>query len=111
MSQVYYISMSQIQHVFYFVCSHDSSRNILWSYVGDDCIIKMLTELNQLSEECINEMKKNEEIEMDEDDYVDFVMLKFVIFVIRNSIRKISKLEIMIIQQENIGVQLIKNVI
>ena len=48
---------------------------------------------------------------MDEYDYIDFSNAKICHVAIRHSIRKISKLEITIIQQENTGARLIKHVI
>jgi hypothetical protein len=44
---------------YFFVCTFDSSRNKLRTFVGDNGIIDMLNELKLLADECINEMKEN----------------------------------------------------
>ena len=53
---------------YYFVCTYDSSRNILKTFEGDSCIEEMVIELKGLSDKCIEEMRKNEEIEMSKAD-------------------------------------------
>ena len=45
---------------FYFVCTFDTTRNILWSHVGTDCIEKMIIELSRIADKCIEEMQQNE---------------------------------------------------
>ena len=42
----------------YFVCTFDSSRNKLYEFIGDKCVIELLNTLKILADECIEEMKK-----------------------------------------------------
>ena len=37
----------------YIICTHDYSKNELWSYVGKDCVVKMLHKLNAASKRVI----------------------------------------------------------
>ena len=30
---------------FYLACTHDNTKNDLWSYVGEDCVCKLLVKL------------------------------------------------------------------
>ena len=41
----------------YFVCTYNN--NNLWSYVGKDCENKLLITLNELAEQCIEELHNN----------------------------------------------------
>ena len=52
--------------MFILVCTYDSSKNILWTYVGDDCISKTLMQLHIWSKEVIREMKYDEKTRMTE---------------------------------------------
>ena len=53
---------------FYFVCTYDSTQNVLWHDIGNNCVENMILELNKLSYNCINKMKHNEEMIMNEND-------------------------------------------
>ena len=44
---------------FYFVNTFEPIKNKLWSYVGQDCVSKLIIELNELSQECINKLTEN----------------------------------------------------
>lgn len=57
---------------FYFVCTFDSSRNKLYTFVGDDCLKKMMTELYKLADKCIEEMRENKRMVMTTDDERNF---------------------------------------
>ena len=48
---------------FYFVCTFDSSRNELFTYVGDDCLKEMTEKLFDVADKCIKEMKENKKSE------------------------------------------------
>ena len=41
---------------FYFVSTFNPKTNQTWSYVGKDCFSKLITDLNKLAQECIEEM-------------------------------------------------------
>jgi hypothetical protein len=43
---------------FYFVCTHDSSQNRLWTSTGENCVVELLKELHRTAKECIKEMRK-----------------------------------------------------
>ena len=45
---------------YYFVCTFDTTRNYIRSFVGNNCIVEMIEELDKLSEKCILEMQHNE---------------------------------------------------
>jgi hypothetical protein len=49
----------------YLVCTYDSSKNRLWTYVGEDCIVQMILELNRMAEEITKDMRKNEQDDHD----------------------------------------------
>ena len=42
---------------FYLVCTYDHSKNKLWHHVGEDCITKMILELNTTAKQCIEDRK------------------------------------------------------
>ena len=44
----------------------------MWSHVGEDAVYEMIIELSKLADECIEDMKKNQEMEMTEEDQLDF---------------------------------------
>ena len=46
-----------------FVNTFGPSINQTWSYVGKDCVSKLITELNKLAQECIKEMQKHTKYE------------------------------------------------
>ena len=47
---------------FYFVCTFDSSKNILETFEGETCIEDMVIRLHELSTECIEEMQHNQDM-------------------------------------------------
>jgi hypothetical protein len=55
-----------------FVCSFDSSRNYIQTFVGDDCVVNMLKDLTRLSDKCIEEMKQNAEMKLNNEDWKNF---------------------------------------
>ena len=57
---------------YYFVCTYDSSKNKLKTFEGDNCIEDMVVELKELSDECIEEMRKNEEMVLSKEDKFKF---------------------------------------
>ena len=66
----------------YLVCTYDSSKNRLWHYVGEDCVEQMLLELNRMAEECIADMRTNENMKFTwEDKNIFCLMLLAVIYV------------------------------
>ena len=57
----------------YIVCTYDSSKNELWSYVGKDCVVKMIHKLNAVSKKVIREMRFFfKKIHMTEEDTLNF---------------------------------------
>ena len=44
---------------YYFVCTYDSSKNKLMTFVGNDCIYKMIQSLMELAKKCVKILKKN----------------------------------------------------
>ena len=53
---------------YYFVCSFDSSRNYIKTFVGDTCLRDMVMELVEVSSACIKAMQHNEKMEMSPKD-------------------------------------------
>ena len=53
---------------YYFVCTFDSSKNVLKTFEGDSCIEDMVIELTDLSNKCIVEMRKNEQLKMSKEN-------------------------------------------
>ena len=47
---------------FYFVNTCKHIKNKLWSYVGKDCVSKLIIILNELAQECIDEMRENQKM-------------------------------------------------
>jgi hypothetical protein len=57
---------------YYFVCTYDSSRNRMRTFVGNDCVYEMMKELNILAKECVEAMKANQEMRMSKEDTANF---------------------------------------
>jgi hypothetical protein len=57
---------------YYFVCTFDSSRNKLRTFVGKHCVFEMVKELVQVAKDCIDEMKTNCEMRLSKEDVVAF---------------------------------------
>ena len=55
-----------------FICRHDERKNKMWIVYDEDSVYKMVIELNQLAEECIAEMRKNQEMELTTVDKMKF---------------------------------------
>ena len=49
---------------FYLVCDQDPSHNRLEYYIGENCIVDMLVEITNISDKCIKQMQKNQQIKM-----------------------------------------------
>ena len=49
---------------FYFVCTFDSSRNELFTFEGDNCVLDMISKLYEISDDCIAEMQQTHKIDM-----------------------------------------------
>jgi hypothetical protein len=56
----------------HFVCTYDSSKNRLWTYVGEDCVEQLLLELYRANQEFIQDMWHNERMIMTKEDYAKF---------------------------------------
>ena len=52
----------------YFVCTFDSSRNKLIFFEGRDCGINMIEQMRVLAKRCIDEMRKNQDMQLTEAD-------------------------------------------
>ena len=96
---------------YYFVCNFDDSRNKLKTVEGDSCIEDMIVDSSELSNTCIEEMRKNQDLVMSKQD-------KFVLYnsthcsICNGPFRDDEKnVEIMIIERVNLEEQLIINVI
>ena len=57
---------------YYFVCTYDSSKNVLKTFEGDTCIEDMVVDLTELSNQSIENMKKNQELKMSKEDNKKF---------------------------------------
>ena len=57
---------------YYFVCSFDSTRNVLKTFEGPTCVQDMIIELYEISERCVEEMKHNEDMKLTGEDKKDF---------------------------------------
>ena len=60
---------------FCFVCTYDSTQNVLWHDVSINCVENMIKELHKLAFIGIEEMKHNEKMVMNEKD-VKTLLLK-----------------------------------
>ena len=50
----------------YLVCEHDETQNKEFVWYGKNCIINMIFDLSIIAEECIENMRKNQEMEITE---------------------------------------------
>jgi hypothetical protein len=57
----------------YVVCTFDSSRNQLYNFIGENCVIELLNTLKTLANSCIEEMRKQTEIVMSRTNETDFI--------------------------------------
>jgi hypothetical protein len=53
---------------FYFVCTFDNTRNKLFTFVGKDCLKKMMEHLFIVADRCIEGMKENRRMVMTSED-------------------------------------------
>ena len=44
--------------MFYFVCTYDNSKNKLYTFEGEDCVVKMIRKLRSIGFDCIKKKKK-----------------------------------------------------
>ncbi|NDB82316.1 MAG: hypothetical protein EB127_06190, partial [Alphaproteobacteria bacterium] len=56
----------------YFVCTFDSSRNKLFTFVGKECLEQMILTLSDIADNCIEEMKENKRMVMTKGDEISF---------------------------------------
>jgi hypothetical protein len=57
---------------FHFVCTHDSARNEYQQFTGPDCVVQLITKLQELSERCVDEMRMNQEMIISREDTKQF---------------------------------------
>ena len=63
----------------YFVCTFYSSINILYEFIGENCVLKLLNTLKVLAGSCISEMKKCADIEVSKNSQMALNVLNNVI--------------------------------
>jgi hypothetical protein len=56
----------------YFVCTFDSSRNKLYNFIGENCVIDLLNTLKTLADSCIEEMRNHTKIIISKVDECNF---------------------------------------
>ena len=56
----------------HFVCTHNEHRNEYHHFVGPDCVIQIITKLQELAERCVEEMRVNQEMILSREDKKDF---------------------------------------
>ena len=66
-----------------FVNTFGPSINQTWSYVGKDCVSKLITELNKLAQECIIEMQKHTKYEKHMKKQIQLKKKQFVVFFVK----------------------------
>lgn len=62
---------------FYFVCTFDNSRNKLETFVGENCLEEMITEMKQYAKECIEEMREEMDMSLSFEEEMQFRKAKF----------------------------------
>jgi hypothetical protein len=61
------VSMHMVNSVrAYLVCEHDETQNKEFVWYGKNCIINMIFDLSIIAEECVEHMRKNQEMEITE---------------------------------------------
>ena len=50
------------------MCNFDETKNKIKTFEGANCIEDMIIELSELSDNCILEIKKNQELKMSKED-------------------------------------------
>ena len=58
--------------MFYFVCTYDNSKNKVYTFEGEDCVIKMIRKLRYIGFDCIKKMQQNTEMELTLQDQINF---------------------------------------
>ena len=99
---------------FYFVCTFDSSRNELFTFEGDNCLLDMINKLYEISDDCIAEMQQTHKIDMKPWDWSNHRNVTTCYLYdepFDNSDKTYIWLETMIICQDNIEEQQLVNVI
>jgi hypothetical protein len=86
----------------YFVCTFDSSRNKLYNFIGDNCVIDLLDTLTKLAKSCIEEMRKIQILKCLKIKKMIIDIANNVIYVKVNLQNQIIKLETTVIEQVNI---------
>ena len=61
---------------FFLVCSYDASQNTMWIATGEDCVAKMVVELDSLAKKCIAKMKEIEPMNLTRSDLSKFYNAK-----------------------------------
>jgi hypothetical protein len=56
----------------HFVCTHDENRNEYHQFTGADCVIQLITKLQELSERCLDEMRMCQEMIISREEKKDF---------------------------------------
>jgi hypothetical protein len=57
---------------FHFVCTHDETRNEYHQFTGEDCVVQLVTKLQELSERCWVKMRMNQEMTISREDKKQF---------------------------------------
>ena len=52
------LNISLTVQCFYFVCTYDNSRDKLYKFEGEECVIKMIRKLRSIGFKCIQQMQK-----------------------------------------------------
>ena len=50
------------------MCEFDPTKNRLELFEGDDCVKNMIIEMHRISEECLDEMRVNQDLKMSKED-------------------------------------------
>ena len=67
------VSMHMVNSVrAYLVCEHDETQNKEFVWYGKNCAINMIFDLHMLAEECIENMRKNQGMQITEAEEEDF---------------------------------------
>ena len=51
-----------------FVCAYAHTPSWMWSHIGEDSIYEIISELSLLAAECVEEMKQNQGMKLDDND-------------------------------------------
>ena len=56
----------------HFGCTHNEHINEYHQFVGPDCVIQLITKLQELAERCVAEMRVNQEMILSREDNKEF---------------------------------------